>query len=315
MLAASPPVQVAFFARANPLSQSPGLARLERALDAVPFKVCIDFNMTDTAKRCDLLLPAATFLEQDNIHYCSWHNHVIFAEKAVEPLGEARPDWVFFSDMAQDLGVPGFPARSALEWMEEAVAPLVAQGLLPGARALLGQSIRMPGAPEVAWADRKFATPSGKFEFYSARCAAEDPESKGYAQHIEPAATRFPLTLVSRRHPNQLHSQFYDKIGRTALEVFVSSSDAAARRLGDGDRVLVGNDSGSVGAVLRVDRDLMPGTAYVFEGGSAGSRQSINYMTPEGPTDIGLGSRYNECRVDIIAGSEEDGQVCRRPSL
>ena len=315
IIAASPPVEVAFFTRANPLAQSPGLQRLEQALETVPFKVCVDFNMTDTARRCDLVLPAATFLEQDNIHYCSWHNHVVFAEQAVEPLGEAKPDWLFFSDIAHDLKVAGFPARSALEWMDEAVEPLVAQGLLPGAQALLGQSIRLPGAPEVAWADRKFATPSGKFEFYSERYADDDPESKGYARFVEPAGSaRFPLTLISRRHLNALHSQFYDRTGRTALEVFVSKTDALARQVSDGDRVRVSNESGSVGAVLRVDRDLSPGTAYVFEGGSPANAQSINYMTPTGPTDIGLGSRYNECRVDVIADNGEDGLARSAPS-
>jgi anaerobic selenocysteine-containing dehydrogenase len=315
IIAASPPVEVAFFARSNPLAQSPGLARLEQALETVPFKVCVDFNMTDTARRCDLVLPAATFLEQDNIHYCSWHNHAVFAQKAVEPLGEARPDWGFFSDIAQDLKVASFPARSALEWMDEAIAPLVAQGLLPGAQALLGQSIRFPGAPEVAWADRKFATPSGKFEFYSERCACEDPESRGYAGFVDPAGSaRFPLTLISRRHPNALHSQFYDRIGRPALEVFVSAVDALARQVSDGDRVLLSNETGSVRAVLRVDRDLAPGTAYVFEGGSPSNGQSINYMTPAGPTDIGLGSRYNECRVDVIADNGQDGLARPTPS-
>ena len=308
ILEARPPVQVAFFTRSNPLAQSPGLDRLEKALGTVPFKVCVDFTITDTARQCDLVLPAATFLEQDNIHYCSWHNHVIFAQKAVEPLGEAKPDWCFFSDVAQDLKVVGFPARTALEWMDEAIARPVAQGLLPGAAALLGQSIRFPGAPDVAWADRKFLTASGRFEFYSERCAVENPESRGYARFIQPApAPKFPVTLLSRRHPNALHSQFYDKIDRPALEVFVSALDASLRQMADGDQVLIANDMGSQAAVLRVDRSLAPGTAYVFEGGSRAKGQSINHMTPVGPTDIGLGSRYNECRVNIIAGGGKDG--------
>jgi len=310
IVGADPPVQVAFFSRSNPLAQSPGLGRLEQALATVPFKVCMDFIMTDTARQCDLVLPAATFLEQDNIHYCSWHNHIIFAEKAVEPLGEAKPDWCFFSDVAQELGLAGFPARTALEWMDEAIAQPRAQGLLPGARALLGQSIRFPGATDVAWADRKFLTPSGKFEFYSDRCAAEDPGSRGYARFATPAQSpKFPLHLLSRRHPNALHTQFYDRMDRPALEVFVSSPDASSRQLGDGDRVSLVNDAGSQPAVLRVDKSLPQGTAYVFEGGSTAKRQNINHMTPVGPTDIGLGSRYNECRVDIIACSGEEARV------
>ncbi len=310
ILAADPPVRAAFFSRSNPLAQSPGLGRLEHALATVPFKVCVDFTMTDTARQCDLVLPAATFLEQDNIHYCSWHNHIIFAEKAVEPLGEAKPDWSLFSDIAQELGLAGFPARTALEWMDEAIEQPKSQGLLPGAQALFGRSIRFPGATDVAWADRRFLTPSGKFEFYSERCAAEDPGSNGYACFTPPAPSpRFPLHLLSRRHPNALHSQFFDKMGRPGLEVFVSAQDASSRRLADGDQIRVVNDAGSLKAMLCVDGSLPPGAAYVFEGGSTAKGQNINYLTPVGPTDIGLGSRYNECRVDIIAGSVEEGGV------
>ena len=299
-----PEVKVAIFARSNPLVQNPGVMALRHAVRKIPFKVCVEIVMTDTARECDLVLPAATFLEQENLHWCAWHNHITFAAKAVEPLGEAKPDWLIFQELARELRLDSFPEKTAVEWMDSAISSQVDTGLLPRAGELLGQSVRFPGAPEVAWGDRRFATETGKFEFYSGGAAREDPESKGlpgYGGAVE-SSGNLPIDLVFRRHAGTLHSQFYEKLRPSGpIEVHVSTPDAQERLLWEGQAVEVYNDKGAIKAILRIDSSLLVGSAYVFEGGSVDKGQGVNVLTPPGPTDIGLGSRYGDCKIDIRA--------------
>ncbi len=301
----SPPVQVAFFAGTNVLAQNPDANSTRRALSRLPFKVCLDLCMTDTAKECDVVLPVATFLEQENIYFCSWHNFVTFSPQVVPPLGECRPDWQVFSALAAELGLKSMPSLAGLEWIEKAIKPQVDKRLLPDAKHLIGQSIRFPDAPQVAWEDGRFETPSGKFEFYSGIADEADPGC-GVCAWVEPeCASDKHLHLVSRRHLHHLHSQFYDRVScELRCEVFVSPYDLHSRSLNDRQVVKLKNSYGEMKAVLRVDDTLRPGVAHVYEGGSLSDGKCVNVLTPPGPTDLGLGSRYADCFIEIEAGEE-----------
>ncbi|MDI6872002.1 MAG: molybdopterin-dependent oxidoreductase [Bacillota bacterium] len=66
------PVAVAVIARANPACQAPESRRVRAAPERVPFKVSIEHFLTDTAELADLVLPATTFLEEEDVYVSSW---------------------------------------------------------------------------------------------------------------------------------------------------------------------------------------------------------------------------------------------------
>ncbi|MCK5152474.1 MAG: molybdopterin-dependent oxidoreductase, partial [Candidatus Thorarchaeota archaeon] len=61
------PLKVFVIQAASPMTQWPNTTRVKEALDKIPFKVCIDLEMTDTARLCDIVLPATFIFEHHNI--------------------------------------------------------------------------------------------------------------------------------------------------------------------------------------------------------------------------------------------------------
>src|SRR5262249_43835273 len=123
---------------------------------------------TDTTDFADIVLPATTFLEQDDIGGASGHWYVQIGRKAIEPLGESRSNLDVFRALAQRLGVD-HPAYR--ESFEEIVEHLLDTDWAPEGgwdRAALwsGRAQRF-APPEQPWRTGKLKTPSGKFELYS----------------------------------------------------------------------------------------------------------------------------------------------------
>ena len=96
----------------NPVLSVPGSTGLERALGKLDLQVGIDLYLNETHKYADYVLPAATFLERDDLVIAALDFHlkpfVQWTEAVVPPRGEARPDWEIIDALARELG---FAAR------------------------------------------------------------------------------------------------------------------------------------------------------------------------------------------------------------
>lgn len=102
----TPPIEVLALSGANPLRQSPDTGELGRAFDRIPFKVCLDLFMTETAAACDLVLPVASFLEEGGDWRGSyWHNYLVRTERVLLPRGQALPETAIFTGVASRLGI------------------------------------------------------------------------------------------------------------------------------------------------------------------------------------------------------------------
>jgi len=105
--ALDPPVEALSISGANPVRQSPGSDFVREALRKIPFTVCIDFVLSDTAKECDLVLPTTTFLEEEGDWKGSyWHNYVVRSERILPPRGESLEETEIFTRLARRLGLP-----------------------------------------------------------------------------------------------------------------------------------------------------------------------------------------------------------------
>jgi anaerobic selenocysteine-containing dehydrogenase len=86
--------------------QNPGSSGIVRAMRSVPFKVCTEIFMTETAKECDLVLPAAAYLEEGHDWLGSyWHSFLVRSEKIVEPQGMVKSDIEIYDGLAKTLGL------------------------------------------------------------------------------------------------------------------------------------------------------------------------------------------------------------------
>lgn len=284
--AADPPIQVLVTTRSNPAAQLPDTGRSAAALAAVPFKVAVDLELTDTAALADVVLPCATPFEEEDLYYCSWHNYLTWGRAAVEALPECRSDLAIFAELARRLGFGDKLDRAPAEYIAEALAPAFPPGFdLLGLR---GTTFRFPQAELVAWPHR-LGTEDGKFHYLS-----------GVSGPAEPANTEYPLVLLSPQHDRRLHSQFRERAeeGKSCL---IRLSRAAATRHGmrQGERVRLSNERGWLVGDVRLD-DRLPGdVVVVYNGNAVADRGQANYLTSMRLTDLGDGAAFYDCRCRI----------------
>ncbi len=87
----------------DPVVADANISHVQKALEKVDFLLVQDIFLTDTAKMADVVLPAACFAEKDGT-FSSTERRVQRIRKAVEPPGEARPDWQIFRDLSRKMG-------------------------------------------------------------------------------------------------------------------------------------------------------------------------------------------------------------------
>ena len=180
----------------NPVASSPDQAALRAALAREDLlTVVCDLFLTDTAAYADYVLPAASFLESDDI-VASYFHHTLSAQvKAVEPPGHALRNAEIFRRLAAGMGYDE-------QALQEGDGALIEQLLAPSgvswdelARA---GTVRLYPEPRVQFADG-FPTPSGRIELASARAEADghprlpepsvdEPPPPGYLRLLSPAS-------------------------------------------------------------------------------------------------------------------------------
>ncbi|HET6220594.1 MAG TPA: molybdopterin-dependent oxidoreductase, partial [Dongiaceae bacterium] len=191
----------------NIAASNPEQARLHAALRREDlFTVVIDAFQTDTADFADFVLPAAGFLEFDDL-VSSYFRLTLSAQvKAMEPNGEALPNQEIFRRLARAMG---FTEPELYESDAEILDRLVAQAGLAGGFAALAKAgtIELWDKPVPQFADLKLPTPSGRIEIASARAAADGhPRTPLPSADPRPAAGR--LRLLSPATPWLMNSSY-----------------------------------------------------------------------------------------------------------
>lgn len=87
----------------NPMVSDPDIKHVKHALESVDFLVAQDIFLTETAELADVVLPAASFAEKDGT-FSNTERRIQRVRKAVEPIGDSKPDWKIFMDIMHRLG-------------------------------------------------------------------------------------------------------------------------------------------------------------------------------------------------------------------
>ncbi|UCE11521.1 MAG: molybdopterin-dependent oxidoreductase [Candidatus Thorarchaeota archaeon] len=213
------PLQVLVIQAANPMTQWPNTEKTRSALRKIPFKVCIDQMMTDTARHCDIVLPATTLFEHDNLVHSELHRIVQYSPKLVEPQGEAKHELEIWKCIAEQTGLESFFQITERDAIRLSLESDDCRHITLEKLKQQPEGIRT-SAPAIPFAEGDFGTRSGKVELYS-----DELEELGYDPlpfHEEPAESpmstpdvfsEYPLIMITGRLRERLHSQF------TALEV------------------------------------------------------------------------------------------------
>jgi biotin/methionine sulfoxide reductase len=292
-----PDIRLIYWAGGNPFHHHQDLNRLQRAWQKPETVIVHESWWTPTARHADIVLPATTTLERNDVGGSSRDSFVLAMHRAIDPVGEARNDFDIFRALAGRLGYEEkfTEGRDEMAWCQlvydQVRASAAAKGIeLPGFQQFWAEGfVELPPPTrdyvlfESFRSDPKqypLKTPSGRIEIASDEVKAFD--YKDCPQHpmwIEPAewlgsasTDRFPLHLVTHQPAARLHSQMdggpvsrASKVaGREAARI--NPADAARRGIGDGDVVRVFNARGACLAGAVLDAGVMPGVVVMATG-------------------------------------------------
>ncbi len=253
----------------NPAASSPEQGRLRKALERDDlFHVAVDLFHTDTTAYADIVLPAASFLEFNDL-VLSYFDLTLSAQvKACDPPGEALSNHEIFRRLARAMGYndPGL-----FESETEIIDHLLTQTSYEGSFADLAKvgTTTLFAEPRLQFGDLKFATPSGRIELASDR-AVELGLPRVPAPHADKRSGPGLLRIISPASPWQMNSSYgNDPVIRKRLgppTVTLHPDDAAAGGFREGDTVILVNEVGRLPLAITISNAAQPGVGIVYKG-------------------------------------------------
>jgi anaerobic dimethyl sulfoxide reductase subunit A len=275
-------IKLIYSAFGDLFNQCPNAAKIAGALERVEFIAVHDHFLTPTARHADIVLPATTFWERNDVHtpWSGSGHYAIFMRQAIEPLDECRNDIDIFADLARRLGIADYNDRQELDWLRELTADAVddfAAFMQAGVARFPAPADAFAFAAEIRDPEHHpFPTPSGKIEIYSTAIAANpDPYGLGPIPPIPtwvppPAdAQSYPLALCTPKSRARTHSIHGNQPGLARVDpddVWIHPADASSRGIADGERVRIFNDIGATVLPARVTDRIAPGVVAIKEG-------------------------------------------------
>jgi anaerobic selenocysteine-containing dehydrogenase len=312
-----PPVKVLFVYNSNPAAIAPDQEQVLRGLARDDlFVVVHDLFQTDTADYADVLLPATSILEHDDLLKSYGHFYLSLNRAAIAPVGECRRNTEVFRQLAARMGLrdPALQAsddalmREALDWGHPHLSGITLARL--ESEVSLRLNVPDPWAP---FANGGFFTPSGRCQLAADDLALDGqdplptyvPPREGPTSNPDRAA-RWPLALISPPAHHFLNSTFASQTSLRRLEgsqeVLLHADDARPRRIASGDSVRVFNDRGAFEAVARVTetarRSVVVAPSGHWPKNCPGGRNA-NAVTGQELTDLGGGATFYDVLVEV----------------
>ncbi len=309
------PIRAMIVWNCNPLVTVPNAELIRTGLERDDlFTVVHEQFMTDTARYADIVLPATTQIEADDIVFPWGHLWVAYNHAAVPPVGESCSNTELFRRLSTALGLTEPSLFDDDETLMRDALPTIDIDELRGERWLRApypEDGRPFGDPSGA---TPFPTPSGRVEFASDQLEAlGQPRVPTFVAPTEgpsgdpDLAARFPFQLLTpKQHTRFLNSGYANlpKHGPAEGAPFVElcPDDAAAFGLADGDVARVANDRSSLEVAVRVSQRLRPGVAAIpfgWWGAHHLDGRVANSLTSDTLTDWGGGVAYSDTLVSI----------------
>lgn len=298
----TPPIKALYIYSSNPVCTAPDQNQVLRGLQREDlFTVVHERFLTDTTRYADIVLPATTSLESEDLYYSYGHYTIQRARAVIPPVGESKSNWQTARLLAKAMHLTDPIFAKTEEDLVEALIdstreawplPLTDEALQ---RLRDSHPVDLP-LPE----DYKlhFATPSGKIEIKNPRCQPPLPD------YLPPHKNSEPFHLINAPDMRILDSSFNERDELTRgniMTLLIHPQDAAARGLHDGDPVRARNQRGHAHFALKLSDRVKRGTlvtegvwwqAYTKDG-------NTNRLTSMRLTDKDGGSTFYDVSIDI----------------
>lgn len=298
------PVRGAYVQGTNPLMAYAQSPQTFDALNRLDFLAVSDIFMTPTAALADVVLPAATHFEFNDIGHCGLGHGVLLARpKVVDPPGECWPDIKILNALGRALTAEEYWYEDYEEMLETLLRPsgydyarFVEQGYLQGKGRFR------------KYESRGFKTPTGKVELALSRAGNGDlpplPRCRGLEEKEDPD---YPLILTSRKSRYYLHSSYrWVESLRTKNphpKTEIHPETAKSHGIQDGDAVVIETRMGAITQVAHVTDAVQPGTVYGAYG----------WWFPEG--DARTQFEWRQSNYNMLTSAQHIGREFGTPDL
>ncbi|MGE0323670.1 MAG: molybdopterin-dependent oxidoreductase, partial [Polyangiaceae bacterium] len=291
--ASDPPIRAVWVTAGNPVAMLPDSETTSRALQALDLLVVCDSFLTDTAALADVVLPTPTLLEADDLVGSYGHQYVSSAVPVVAPPGDVKSDLEIMQLLATRFSAthPQIQAQMAgtpRQWKERLLGPGLRNAGVT-VDTLDHSAVANPEAQGVLFADRRFATSSGKVELLTTLPAAPPALS-----------TRFPLRLMALSTPRAQSSQWASE---PELPLEARIHPEAASDFTDGAIVDLESAHGAMPVRLVFDAEQRRDVALLPKGGHLAWNASANALISARLTDLGEGGVLYDEPVGLRARS------------
>ncbi len=295
-----PPVKALFVYNCNPAVTVPNQNAVLKGLEREDlFTVVFDQILTDTARYADVLLPAVTFLEQEEIKK-SYGSYVLqYLSPVIERCGEAKPNEEVFALLGRGMG---WADRAFQDTTEDYLRKVAGALRMPGTTVTIEElrekrviPFDFPGRNPIQFKTSFPWTHDGKINL-----APSSLGDKPY-EFIEDD-NHYPLALISPAS-NKTISSSMAEYTLPELYALMNPQDATARSLADGATVRVFNDLGEVHCKLRVSAGIRAGVVAIPKGAWRKSSRNGLTATALAPDTLGTagGACFNDSRVEVAA--------------
>lgn len=316
-------IKLIYWAGGNPMHHHQDRNQMIKAWHKPEVIINQDPYWTASSRMADIVLPAATEIERDDISYvCSESKTGIIAlKKGIEPVGESKSDYDIFADIAEKFGRKDLftEKRDGKGWAKYFYEKGVEQAKALGITLPSFDEFWMKGYHEftemvkggdnyVAFKEfvedpieNPLGTPSGRIELFSKKVASYGyDDCEGYAKFYEPkeylgnATQEYPFHLISPHPRHRLHSQLNNTYLREIYEVkgrepiIIHPDNAKAKNIKDGDLVLVSSKRGKILAGAVISDDVRKDVVCVYEGA---------WYDPQKPGEIGTMCVHGDINV------------------
>ena len=244
----------------NPLVSDPDVAHVKKALAKLDLLIVQDIFPTETTALAHVVLPAVTFAEKDGT-FVSTDRRIQRVRKAIEPLGDSRPDWRIICDVAKALGATGFDYASP----EEVFAEIAS--LTPLYAGVDYERIRENG---IQWPCRTKEDPGTAFLHKGAFTKGLGSlKPIAYKPPAELPDAEFPLVLMTGRDPFHYHTGTMTRRSRRLTDqlnscyVQINPADARSMGIRSGDMARIESRRGAIEAEARVTKTVPEGAVFV----------------------------------------------------
>jgi len=302
-----PPLKILYFYNFNTITL-PDQNTVRRALQRDDLFIAVhDLFLTDATDYADIVMPATSTLEHEDLVLSAGHDHGSYSRAAIDPVGESRSSVDVFQSLARALAIE----ESALylsprEFIDDVLSDHISKDDLYE-KPFINTAEELDLLP---FAEGGFETPSGKWEFYAERLIGHglDP-LPGFTPPHETLRRDgpFPFNFLSRKHKdtinaNYTHLPVMQRQETEARTLEMHPDDAARKNLADGEIVRVFNDRGDFTIPLRLSSKVQPGTVATYWGywdKRSNGRGTVNNVTSPALTDVGGGATFYDCQVDV----------------